>query len=477
MLSITPNYFAYAALLLWPFVSIWLFATRSVEKALLWSVLGGYLLLPVGTEIKFPGIPAFDKISIPSIIALCGCLMTGRKSAARKKGFGLPELFVGALLVGPFITSEFNSDPLIVGGIYGSSVLPGVGHYDALSASVAELTILLPFILGRRYLGEPEHSGLILRALTTAGVAYSIPMLLEVRLSPQLHAWIYGYFPHSFEQQIRDGGFRPVVFLGHGLPVAFFGMTAVVASIALWRCRARVLPVQPAVITLWLSSVLVLCKSLGSFVYAMALGPMVMFMKPRSQAMVASVLVALALTYPLLRATNLFPTGVILDLADQISGERQASLKFRFDQESSLLAHASERPWFGWGRFGRGRVYDDTGKDITVTDGHWIITLTTFGLFGFLAEFGLLAYTVFRTRAAIGFAPTTRDQLFIATLALVVGVGLVDLLPNATLNPTSWLFAGALLGQAETLLAYRVRKKRVYGEIGPTVEVVPNSRA
>ncbi|WP_339037596.1 hypothetical protein WHZ78_07520 [Bradyrhizobium symbiodeficiens] len=445
---ITPNYFAYAALVLWPLVAIYLFATRPLNQALIWTILGGYLLLPVGTEIKIPGVPAFDKNSIPALIAVVGCLFIARgpaRSGAAR--IGLPELLLAALLIGPFITSEFNSDTLV----FGPLVLPGVGHYEALSASVAQLLVLLPFLLGRRYLAGFEDHRMILGALALAGLVYTLPMLLEVRLSPQLHVWTYGYFPHSFEQQMRDGGFRPVVFLGHGLKVAFFAMIAILASAALWRCRERVVPAPPALVTGWLGLTLLLCKSLGSFVYAMVLTPVILFLKPRTQVKIATVLVSLALIYPMLRATNLLPTQFLLDAAGAVSVEREASLKVRFDQEKALLDRASERPWFGWGRFGRGRIYDQTGKDVTLSDGHWVITMGSFGLFGFLAEFGLLALTVFRAIPAIRRASSTRDQVFLAVLSLIVAVGLVDLLPNATINPTSWLFAGALLGRAEAL--------------------------
>ena len=75
--------------------------------------------------------------------------------------------------------------------------------------------------------------------LIVAGLCYSVPMLFEVRMSPQLHTWIYGYFPHSFVQQMREGGFRPVVFLGHGLLTAFFIMSAAVAAAAFWQTRTR----------------------------------------------------------------------------------------------------------------------------------------------------------------------------------------------------------------------------------------------
>jgi len=455
--SFTPNVFAYAALMLWPLVSIYLFMTKPRSQALIWTILGGYLLLPVGTEIKFSGVPGFDKTSIPAFVALVGCLFLARGTSRPGLRFGLATGLLLALLIGPFITSENNSDALV----YGRLVLPGVGHYEALSASFRQLTILIPFFLGRRYLTSFEDNRLILRTLVLAGLVYTLPMLLEVRLSPQLHVWVYGYFPHSFEQQMRDGGFRPVVFLGHGLRVAFFAMTSILASIALWKCRERIFPAAPAIVTGWLAGTLLLCKTLGSLVYLIALAPVIKFGKPRSQMMLAATLVSLALIYPMLRATSVFPTEMLVETAELVSEVRASSLKTRFDQEGALLERASERLWFGWGRFGRSRIYDDRGSDVTASDGHWIITMGEYGLFGFLAEFGLLAFAVFRSVGALKYAVSMPEQVFLATLSLIVAVGVVDLLPNATINPTTWLFAGALLGRAEALSARRAGPEAV----------------
>lgn len=64
------------------------------------------------------------------------------------------------------------------------------------------------------------------RFLVIAGLIYTVPMLYEIRMSPQLHTIFYGYFPHSFGQQARGGGFRPVVFMGHGLLVGFLRLSS-----------------------------------------------------------------------------------------------------------------------------------------------------------------------------------------------------------------------------------------------------------
>jgi hypothetical protein len=448
----TPNWFATFALVIWPVVALYLYRTKPVSQATLWTILGGQLLLPVGAAIKFEMVPQFDKISIPNLAALIGCMLVLRRPPRLWYRFGLPELLLLMLLVGPFVTSELNTDPLV----YGTIVLPAETHYDALSAVVGQFIFLLPFFLGRQLLRNSTDNEEILRVLAMAGLIYSLPMLFEVRMSPQLHTWVYGYFPHSFAQQARDGGFRPVVFLGHGLVVAFFAMTTAVAAAAFWRTRTSILRLPAAGITAYLGAVLFLCKSLASFVYGAVLVPMVRFAKPQLQVRVAMVFAAIVFSYPLLRSADLVPTGMMLDAAQLVESDRADSLKTRLEQEQRLLEHASRRPLFGWGRFQRNRVFSvEDGKDVSITDGRWIITLGVYGVFGFVAEFGLLALIVFRAASALRLAKPAGDRIYLAALSLIVAINMVDLLPNSTLSPWTWLLAGALLGRAEALRSAR----------------------
>jgi hypothetical protein len=312
------------------------------------------------------------------------------------------------------------------------------------------LLFLIPFFLGRRYLGSAAANEDLLQSLALAGLLYSLPMLFEIRMSPQLHTWVYGYFPRSFLQQIRAGGFRPVVFLGHGLWVAFFTMTCVVASAALWRAGVRVQRLSAGAVTVYLGGILVLCKTAGSLIYAAVVVPLVRFASPRMQLRAAVLLVALAVLYPTMRALDLVPTESLLSLAGSVSDERAISLKTRFDQEKQLLDRASQRPLLGWGRYGRSFVYDaETGADTSITDGLWIITLGQFGYIGFLAQFGLLALTVWRSAAGLRTAADEKERLFLAALALIVAISEVDLVPNASISGWTWLLAGALLGRSE----------------------------
>lgn len=423
---------------------------KSRSEALILTFLIAQMFLPSNTGLKIPMVPQIDKDSLASFSALAGCLFFARagEPPKRLKRFGLVEILILSILVSKVITSELNGDNLMIGGRF----LPGVGLYDAISAVASALITLIPFMLGRRFLRTPGDCDTILKILAIAFVCYSVLLLFEVRFSPQLHNWIYGYYPTEFVQAMREGGFRPMAFMGHGLLAALILMTSVLGSIALWRNGVKLGPLPPGFTAPYLGLVLLLCKSMGALLYGLAGGLLVFFAKPGALFRVATLLVTISLAYPILRSLDLVPTTTILGVAQSIDKDRAQSLEFRLRNEDSLLARAFERPWFGWGRYGRSRVYDETtGKDLSVTDGRWIIDIGQFGLFGFLSEFGLLAICVYRAASASRLSRSLKEQRTLGTLALIVAINIFDLLPNSGLIPWTWLLSGALLGQAEAL--------------------------
>ena len=80
---------------------------------------------------------------------------------------------------------------------------------------------------------------------------------------------------------------------------------------------------------------------------------------------------------------------------------------------------------------------------------------------GFFATFGLMALPVFRAAGAIWFAQSTRERDHLAALALIVGIVMIDQLPNASFSTWSWLLVGGLLGRAEQLRAVFSQKVRL----------------
>ena len=151
------------------------------------------------------------------------------------------------------------------------------------------------------------------------------------------------------------------------------------------------------------------------------------------------------------------------------------------------MQKASERPLFGWGRFGRSRVYivdwRNIGYDSSITDGRWVITFGSFGLFGFLAEFGLLAIPVFRAAKALNAIKSRKEAVYLGAMALIMAINMIELLPNSTLHSWSWLLAGALLGCSETVLLRERNQRRQrgfsqqFGELKPGVSNGLGSRS
>ena len=454
------NLFAGLMILVWPLVSIALFVKRPVNQAILCTVLGGLLLLPTYAAIKITMVPALDKSSVPSVCAFIGALVLAPRAHGRAK-LGIADILVAVFLVSPLVTSLLNSDPILVGDVVG----PGVGAYDGISATLSGILFFLTFFVGRRYLRTAPDIEEMFRILAFVGLVFTLPLLFEIRFSPQLANWIYHANGFGFNNEMRDGGFRPVVFMPNGLAAAFFMATAFLAAVTLLRVKMKFTRWPTFPLVAYMAAVIVACKSAGALIYTVLIGSLIGWGSPKWQMRIALVLAAIALTYPMLRLTNFFPTESLVSSAEMFSEDRARSLQFRFNQEQQLLARAMERPLFGWGRYGRSRVYSQySGQDTSITDGWWIITLGQYGLVGFLAQFGLLVLPVYRAAKVFRLATSIQDRLFLAALGLIVSITAVEQLPNASVSSWTWLLVGALLGRTEDL---RLQAKRSSMRMAP----------
>jgi hypothetical protein len=451
-----PNALAYLMLAVWPLVGYVLYTRLDPARALIWTLLGGYLVLPPIAAFNLPVVPDLDKYSIPSLVALACAIVLLKDRIGVLTDNWIGRAFLLMFVISPFATVLSNPDPVpIVAGD-----LPGLRIYDSVAAVTNQAIALLPFFLARRYLATPQALRATMFALIAAGLVYSLPMLVESRLSPQINVWVYGFFQHDFFQTIRQGGYRPVVFLPHGLWVAFFALMCMIAAIV--ALREGPAPARPRqlIVALYLLAVLVICKSAGALVYGLALIPVLLIVGRRAQIMLAASLAVVVMVYPILRGAGLIPVDDIITYAGSISPERAYSLQFRFDNEDALLTRAQERPWFGWGGYGRNLILDPvTGQAWTIADGAWIIALGIYGWMGYIVQYGLLSLPlVLLAREAL----VSRGALFspfACGMALILAINMVDMLPNATLIPFTWLMAGALLGYAEALAHARRREK------------------
>lgn len=432
-------------LLIWPLIMAVLFKKLSPDRALIWSFLGAFMLLPTGAYFDLPLIPTLDKYTLPSVAALVLSL-----TMVKQKIRFFPESKVASVLMIGYVSSPLfsvlsNPEPVF----WGVRVLPGLTIYDALSEVMKHGIALIPFILSFNLLATRKARHAFLTIYMLAGLFYSIPMLAEIRLSPQLNYWIYGMFPELFGQQIRFGGFRPVVFMGHGLVTAFFMLMAVMSAATLWRGSNPDEPFPYPAAFAWLALILILCKTVGVVLFAVLFVPIILFAGTRTKGWAIMFCATFLISYPVLRSVDAVPVDEMVDYAAIIQAERAQSLEFRFDNEKILLDHAARKPVFGWGYWGRNRLYDlETGQSTVTTDGHWIIVIGMLGWTGYICVFGLLTLPLFRLWFLRKRWPADREVHIIYGIALMLGVNLIDLIPNSTINHLTWTLAGLLLASS-----------------------------
>jgi hypothetical protein len=435
-------------LLLWPFIALVIFAHRAIVPAILAATVIPYLFLPEAFSIDFQGLPDLDKTAAISAGLVAGLVLFGvraRKAAdlpgmttgSFKFRYVLFSLF-GAIAIGTVLTVLNNGESLV----FGPTVLPGLRPWDAV-ARISELILLfVPFFMARKYLATPDTHRALLKILALSALGYSLLMLVELRLSPQLHSWVYGYYQHSFLQHIRDG-FRPMVFLEHGLWVGFFMLMALMGAAALWKAERQSKWLWAMG---WIFVILMASENLGAFVIGLMCLAVFFGLHRKMQVWIVIFVAVATLTFPALRQVQFVPIDRIATAAENVSEDRASSLRFRFVQEDQMLQRAFQKPLTGWGGWARGRIFDERGENVSVTDGLWIIILGGWGWIGYVGFFGvLISPLVFLAATA------RRKQISPETiaLALICMGNLIYIIPNATLTPIGLLCFGALAGFAQ----------------------------
>ncbi len=409
-----------------------LFLVLSPRRAVLVSFLFAWLFLPQAA-IEIAGLPDITKISVTSFSVLLAiiCFDAQRVMRFRPSWIDLP---IVAWCLAPLASSLAN----------------GLGAYDGGSGVLSELFLWgIPFFVGRLYFNDKDSIRDLAVAIFIGGLVYVPLCLIEIRLSPQLHHWVYGYHQHSFLQTMRFGGYRPMVFMQHGLMVGMWMTSASLIGVWLWKTGAmRRLCGMPVLLFLpVLLGTTILCKSTGALILLVAgLGFLFVNRWTKSAALVL-LIVAIPPLYVTARAKNLWSGEQLVTAATMIDAERAESLQGRFDNELLLVEKAAEKPWFGWGRWGRWRIYNDRGEDITVSDSLWVISLGEKGLVGIAALMSMLLLPIMLMVRRVPVRYWHQKKAApIACLAVILVLFAIDNLINAMLNPVFVLAMGGLSG-------------------------------
>jgi hypothetical protein len=445
--NVQANFFAYVMLFSWPLFGIAFFAMFPPRWACAITLIGGEMFLPANFSVHFHGLLPLDKDLMVSLAAFIGCLVVrpGVILRGNKSGRGY-FVFILILIVGSYFTVQTNPDPIPVG--YTHRVLPALTFHDFLSMSMQHILYWWPaFLLGRKLFTKTEDLEVLCIVFTVGGLIYSLFIFVELKMSPQFLRWFYGYGVASFEQTIRGGGYRPSVFMNHGLTLARFMLVSLLAAIGLAQARIQLFGVPARWLAIYLALVLVACHSAGAIVSAVLFVPPLLWARTRSQARYASLFAWFVLLYPLLRFYDLTPVDSIVGFFNATLGaERAGSLAFRLVNERELLGRAAERPWFGWGGYARQVIFLPWGAPKTIGDGQWIEALGYSGVVGLVGTFGLMIFPMLGFARRLDRLASRRGAKLGAAVLFIGGVYVFDLIPNSSVAPYLLMTAGAMAG-------------------------------
>ncbi|HXJ84550.1 MAG TPA: O-antigen ligase domain-containing protein [Candidatus Methylomirabilis sp.] len=420
------------ALVGWIPVVLGFFAFLSPRRAVIVSVVAGWLVLPVVTY-RIEHAPDYGKLTaVGPVVLVAAALFDFRRLVRlRPRAVDLP---MAVWCLSPFASSLSN----------------GLGPYDGVSA-VYEQSVAwgIPWVLGRAYLGDLTGLREYALGVLWGGLAYVPLGLVELFWGPELHHLAYGFYQHPNVRIQRLGGWRPAIFMEHGLTAAFWMTAASLIAVWLWSTgavkRARELRLG------WWAAILIattlLFKALNASLL-LGLGGGLLFLI-RRHASVAVAVVTLAIPfYIAVRATGSWDGQPLIRPVRAVLGERAAeSVNFRLINEELLAEKARERPLLGFGRWARSRIYDEQGVDVSKTDSVWIIAFGQYGAIGLLGWLGSLLGPVlaFWRRYPL-WRWVDPDVAPAAVLAVILALYAIDSCFNALANPLYVLAGGGLAG-------------------------------
>ncbi|MFI4860298.1 MAG: O-antigen ligase domain-containing protein [Phycisphaerales bacterium JB063] len=430
----------YIALLAWPVVALVLFTWLPARRAAIAAYLGAWMFLPQKSPFVFESLPEYDKAAASAMGVLLGTLIFSPGTFLRFKPtwFDLPMLL---WLAAPMFSAIAND----------------VGHGSVMKSAYGGMTMIvtqtmvwgIPYYMGRCYLRDFAGLRELATCIFMAGLIYAPLCLLEVRLAPRLHLWVYGSHAHSFVQTIRLGGFRPTVFMQHGLMVGLFMCSATVVGFWLWL--SGTVKSMWSMPMSWLVGFMIvtslLCKSAGAIVLmTMAIGALLMLYYLNTRVAVIA-MILIAPTYVVTRSAGLWTGEQLVTIAEDVFGaERAGSIEGRMSNEDRFTERAEERPIFGWSGWNRFQVVDEWGKLQTTPDGMWVIAR---GQFGFV---GLVALGSFLLTPAILLSTRFGERLWLrpefgptVALTMITLMFTIDSLLNAMISPMYVLAAGGLI--------------------------------
>lgn len=223
-------------LLAWPLIAMVAFKIFAPRSAVLFVLLGGWLLLPVGIyppDASFSAFPYWligaalpsdmliTKAWVAPASALLGAVFLDRQRLRRHR-FNAWDLPMALWCLWPLLQWALRPDAQPAPMLACAYLLGSWGF---------------TWLLGRLYFGSHEDQSALLHGLAWACLACVPFSVLEGVSAPDLYASLYEPHPFASDGASRYLGWRPIGFFEHGNQYGLWVCLCALAALWVWRSR------------------------------------------------------------------------------------------------------------------------------------------------------------------------------------------------------------------------------------------------
>ncbi len=428
----------------WILFSVILFRVVDATKAVLIVLIGGVLFLPMA-YLDLPGFPQYNKNIAIGVSLFIGSvkISPNTKIIDKFRPVDIPMLLWCSLL--PVITALSN----------------GLSLYGGVSESLSNLlTWGALYWAGRKFINDDESLFRLVRGVIIGGVIYIPFIIVELSKGPFFHELLYGWLQHKLIQHMRYGGWRPIVFMQHGLMVSFWMTMVTIFSYSNWKMGyiQKLGKLKLSFLSVLFIVLTILCKSANGWIF-LTLGLFLIYIYKRNSHNAIKWLRVIMSGIPIYFITRIFNIIPVRRFGQLFSiifdSNRVASLLFRMWQEDLFAEKTLQRFWFGWAGYRRAYPVDPvTGKELfSILDSLWLGIFSTYGIAGLFSVFFTLgsgAYFIlkyYKNKEVPLDINSEKRRLYLFLLCILVTFFMIDSLMNSMFNPVYVFCAGALVSQ------------------------------
>ena len=280
-----------------------LFLWLPPRRAVIAAFMGGWLFLPAAT-FQLPGIPDYSKMAATCAGVLLAALLFDTETllSFRPRWFDLPML---VWIFCPF----------------GTNAAENIDMWDSFSWSVNQvITWGMPYFIGRVYFTDAESIRELAIGFFISGLVYIPICLFEIRMSPQLGKWLYG-FDAGYSGQ-RLGGWRPTGLMANGLMLGMWMTASTFCGIWLWYTGSlkKLGKYKASTLVIALTVTTILCKSTGALILLAGGLGLLWFIRRTRVAFPFLLMCAIPVVYPIIRAGGMWDGSQLTAFAKSTVG-------------------------------------------------------------------------------------------------------------------------------------------------------------